>query len=70
MKYKKKKKEDWKVPVSRKTTMLIEVPINVKCQFKAHCARRGKSMTEVLVEMMRLYYKVDKRIRKKKREKE
>lgn len=61
-----KKKKERKAVVHQKTTMLIEVPINVKCQFKAHCARRGKSMTEVLVRKMRLYYRVDKRIRKKK----
>lgn len=35
-----------------KTKTFLELNTDIKCQFKAHCAQRGKTMTEVLEEMM------------------
>jgi len=32
---------------------LKSVPLDVKLQFKAWCSRRGKTMTDTIVEMMR-----------------
>lgn len=38
----------------RKATLYItNLPVDVKSQFKAHCARRGKTMTEMITEMMK-----------------
>jgi len=62
----KKKRKKNKPTKHQMTTMLLRVPLNVKCQFKAHCSRRGRTMTEVVIEAMRLAYRVDKRIRRKK----
>lgn len=35
------------------TLFLRDLPREVKDAFKAHCARRGKSMTETIVQFMR-----------------
>ena len=37
---------------SRKTTVIFRINSNVKCQFKAWCAARNKTMTEVVEQMM------------------
>lgn len=38
----------------RKATLFItNLAADLKCQFKAYCARREKSMTEVITEMMK-----------------
>jgi hypothetical protein len=35
------------------TTLFIkDIPVDVKAHFKAYCARRGKSMTQMLIKMM------------------
>ena len=44
MKYKKKKKN--------KTITIFELHTDIKCQFKAYCAARGRTMIEVLEEIM------------------
>lgn len=45
----------------RTATLYVKnLPVDVKCQFKAHCAKRGKSMVEVVEEMMRAKIKKDK----------
>jgi hypothetical protein len=33
-------------------TTMLEIQMDIKCQFKAYCARRGKTMTETIEEMM------------------
>lgn len=42
-------------PTERSTSILYirGVPFEVKAHFKAYCAKRGKSMTDVIVELMR-----------------
>ena len=38
----------------RKATLFItNLAADLKCQFKAYCARRGKTMTEMITEMMK-----------------
>ena len=36
------------------TTMFIkDIPVDTKAHFKAYCARRGKSMTQMIIKLMR-----------------
>jgi len=36
------------------TTLYIkDIPVDTKAHFKAYCARRGKSMTQMIISMMR-----------------
>ncbi len=63
---KKDKKKQRKPIRFQKAVMFFNVPINVKCQFKAYCSRRGRSMTEMIIQMMQLAYRQDKRAIKKK----
>ena len=39
-------------PHKNKTKTFLEFQTDIKCQFKAWCAERGKTMIEVLEEMM------------------
>ena len=37
---------------SNKTTTIFNLRTDVKCQFKAYCAERGKTMVQVLEEII------------------
>ena len=39
-------------PNKNKIRTLFELQTDIKCQFKAYCAQRGKTMLEVLEKMM------------------
>ena len=39
-------------PSKNKTKTIFDIQTDIKCQFKAYCATRGKTMIEVLEEMM------------------
>lgn len=44
-------------PNKNKTTTIFALQTDIKCQFKAYCAARGKTMIEILEEMMMLKIK-------------
>ena len=39
-------------PNKNKTKTIFELQTDIKCQFKSYCAQRGKTMLEVLEEMI------------------
>jgi hypothetical protein len=39
----------------RYSLWLVRIPTDLKCQFKARCAARGKSMVETIISLIRKY---------------
>jgi hypothetical protein len=46
-------------PVDGEVVFLRDIPKELKCAFKAACARRARTMTDVLSEAMREFVKLD-----------